>query len=110
MRNIKTIFKEELKMAKNVKENVEEEVKNTEVSENTEEVKEGFLTKAKAKAKIKGINPKTAGKVVLFGAIAGIIGYAAGKKSSGSDEDYYDSDDFTTYSNSNDKVIDITEF
>lgn len=95
-------------MAKNVKENVEEEVKNTKVSENTEEMKEGFLTKAKAK--VKGINPKTVGKVVLFGSIAGIIGYAAGKKSSGSDEDYYDSNDFTTDSNSNDKVIDITEF
>lgn len=91
---------------KNVKEESKKEVKNTEVLENTE-VKEGLLTKAKTK--VKGINLKTAGKVVVFGVITGAIGYAFGNKSSGSDENYYDSSDFTTDSNSND-IIDITEF
>lgn len=86
---------------------VEEEVKNTEVSENTEEVKEGFLTKAKNK--VKGINFKAAAKVVAVGAVSGALGYVLGKKA-GSDSVDYDLGEFTTDSTDDSNVIDITEF
>ena len=87
---------------------VEEVKENTEVAvEPTEEVKEGFLTKAKAK--VKGINFKAAAKVVAVGAVSGIVGYALGKKA-GSETVDYDLGDFTTDSTDDSNVIDITEF
>ena len=85
-----------------------EEVKETKAVEPTEEVKDNFLTKAKAK--VKGINFKAAAKVVAVGAISGALGYVLGKKA-GSDSVDYDLGEFTTDSTSDDSnVIDITEF
>lgn len=58
---------------------VEEETKQ-EVSTENETKKEGFLTKVKSKCTVE--NAKKAGKVLAFGALAGVIGYICGKNSS----------------------------